>query len=93
MIVDTYCNIDNNFVAGLNELMSLTKQDLSAIKGIVQVETRKVIKDELVGVNKKIDKVDKKLVKLFNFLDKSYLKVEAEVQVIQKHLHLPVSEF
>jgi len=58
--------------------MTLTKDDLRAIRGVV--------KEELEPFNKKFDK-------LFNFLDKKYLEVKKDVRVIQNHLHLPVSDF
>lgn len=69
--------------------MALTKQDLSAIRGVV--------KEELAVTNKKIDKnfifLKKRFDELFNFLDRKYLQVKREVRDIQTHLHLPVSEF
>jgi predicted nuclease with TOPRIM domain len=68
---------------------TLTKEDLSAIRGVV--------KDELEVTNKKIDKnyisLKKRFDELFDFLDRKYVQLQKEVREIQGHLHLPVSDF
>lgn len=69
--------------------MTLTKEDLSAIRGVVREE----IKVEVAPIKKSLIRIEKKFDELFNFLDKKYLEVRRDVQVIQKHLHLPVSDF
>ena len=48
--------------------MALTRSDLSAISKVVRDET----KPEFDKVSKKIDKLDKKFIRLFDFLDKDW---------------------
>ncbi len=69
--------------------MTLTKRDLEAIRGVV--------KEELSPMDKKINRnfvfLKKRFDELFNFLDKSYVKVKTEVREIQTHLHLPITDY
>lgn len=67
--------------------MTLTKQDLTAITSIVQVETKKVVKEELKPVNtklasidKRLSKVEKDLTKTINFFDKEHLSLKRELR-------------
>ena len=53
--------------------MSLTKQDLSAITNIVQTETRKIVKDELAPVNKRIGGLDKRIGGLDKKIDRNFV--------------------
>lgn len=69
--------------------MTLTKNDLNAIRGVVKEE----IKLEIAPLNKKIDKLKIRFDELFDFLDKKYIEVKKDIRHIQNHLHLPVSEF
>jgi hypothetical protein len=76
--------------------LSLTKEDLSAIRGVV----KDVVRDELVVTNRTIEKIAKNQIslkkrfdELFDFLDRKYVQLQKEVREIQGHLHLPVSDF
>ncbi|MEK7550740.1 MAG: hypothetical protein AAB535_03070 [Patescibacteria group bacterium] len=82
--------------------MSLTKNDLGAIKVLIQetfdqkitekgLATKKDLKE--LSTKKDLQKIDKKFDKLIGFLDKDYLRVKQDVREIQSHLHLPVSDF
>jgi len=69
--------------------MTLTKQDLFAIRGVVREE----IKKEVSPIKKSLVKIEKKFDELFDFLDEKYLEVKKDVRKIQNHLHLPISDF
>ena len=58
----------------------LTKNDLTQIS--------KIVKSSEERLNRKIDKIDKKLDKAINFLDRDYIKLLERVERIEKHLHL-----
>jgi hypothetical protein len=81
--------------------MTLTKGDLSAIRGAIKeeirTETRKVVRAELSPIVKKINKnfiyLKKRFDELFIFLDKKYIEVKKDVRVIQSHIRLPVTDF
>lgn len=80
--------------------MTLTKQDLSAITGIIQVETGKVVKSELAPVNvrltsidKRLTKVEKDLTKTINFFDKEHLNLKKRVEKTEFELGIPAPEF
>lgn len=72
--------------------MTLSKEDIKAIDGLL-VKRIRPLKKEFITVNKRLTKIDKKFDELFNFLDKKYLEVKRDVRDLQKHLHLPVSDF
>ena len=72
--------------------MALTQKDLSAIRGVMREEIAPVKKD-ISSLKKGIARIEKKFSELFDFLDKKYLEVKRDVRVIQKHLHLTVSDF
>lgn len=79
--------------------MTLTKDDLLAIDGLIQKRIDPVAKD-VTGLKKDVStlksdvkKIDKKVDMFFNVLDKDYLRVKNDVRVIQAHVHLPVSDF
>ena len=67
----------------------LTKNDLRAIENIVDSR----LKSELRPINKRLEKIDKKLDKTIDFFDIHELKIVEEVRVIQQHVGLPVMEF
>lgn len=66
--------------------MTLTKNDLSAIGKVVDISVGTKVKP----LANKIDKLDKKFDKLFDFLDKDLSKTKREVREIQEHFSLPV---
>lgn len=76
--------------------MSLTKQDLSAIKGIVKAEVSPLNK-RFNNLEKKVDRnfvyLKKRFDEFFNVLDRKYLEVKKDIRAIQGHLRLPVSDF
>lgn len=65
--------------------MVLTKEDLQAIDGLIV--------KRISPLAKNIKQIEKKFDELFNFLDKKYLVVKRDVRNVQKHLHLPISDF
>jgi hypothetical protein len=65
----------------------LTKSDLSQIKNIVKVENQTLEKK----LNKRFDKLERKLDYAINFLDRDYLKLLHRVERIEEHLHLEPS--
>jgi len=65
--------------------MSLTKSDLSSIRQVVREETKPQFQ--------KIEKVDKKFDKLFNFLDKDHTKLVKRVRTIENNLEISPPEF
>ncbi len=67
----------------------LTKNDLKAIENIVDSK----LKTELRPINKRLDKIDKKLDKTIDFFDVRELQIVDEVKIIQQHVGLPVMEF
>ncbi len=62
----------------------LTKTDLSQITKIVQSENKSLGKK----INKRFDKLERKLDYAINFLDRDYLKLLHRVERIEEHLHL-----
>jgi hypothetical protein len=67
-----------------------TKADLDSIKNDTN-GIKAVIKT--LATKKDLQKIDKKFDKLFDFLDRDYLRVKSDVRDIQSHLNLPVSDF
>lgn len=66
----------------------LTKTDLKQITKIVKIENNALGK----RLNRKIDKIDKKLDLAINILDRDYIKLLERVERIEKHLQLaPIS--
>jgi len=63
----------------------LTKTDLKQIKGIVKTENESFEK----RLDRKIEKIDKKLDFAINILDRDYIKLLERVERIEKHLQLP----
>ncbi len=62
----------------------LTKTDLNQIT--------KIVKSSEVRLSKKIYKIDKKLDKAINFLDRDYIKLLERIERIEEHLTLtPIS--
>ncbi len=57
--------------------MGLTKSDLKAIRQVVKEET----KPQFKKTDKKIDTINDKFDKLFNFLDKDWSKLKKRVDV------------
>jgi len=62
----------------------LTKTDLSQIS--------KIVKSSEVRLAKKIDKIDKKLDKAIDFLDRDYIKLLKRIERIEKHLLISLTE-
>lgn len=62
----------------------LTKEDLESIKSIVKTETDPIRKDT--------KRIDVKFENLINFIDRGLMNLKKDVQKIQEHLHLPISE-
>ena len=72
--------------------MTLTKQDLTAITGIIQVETRKIVngqsamKIDLLGeigeINKRFDGLENKMNKGFSNVDKKIIELTKRVDKI-----------
>jgi len=58
----------------------LTKTDLNQIA--------KIVKSSEERLNGKIDKIDKKLDKAIDFLDRDYIKLLKRIERIEKHLNL-----
>lgn len=88
--------------------MILTKQDLTAITGIVQTETskivqsetRKIVREELKPVNtklasidKRLTKVEKDLTKTINFFDKEHLAFKSRLEKVEYKSGIPASKF
>ena len=78
----------------------LTKQDLSAITNIVQVETKKIVRNELVPVKNKLTSIDKglskvesDLTKTINFFDKEHLSLKKRVEKTELRLGVSAPEF
>lgn len=69
--------------------MTLTKTDLSSIRQVVREET----KPQFQKLERKIDKVDGKFDKLFNFLDKEHTKLVKRVRTIESKLEIFPPEF
>ncbi len=79
----------------------LTKTDLSQIQKIVQVETKKIVQEEVgIIVDERLDKKLKPikkdlryLKKTVNLIAKNYdegdMRLERRVKRIEQHLHLP----
>lgn len=70
----------------------LSKTDLNQITKIVQSETVKIVKSENqsleLKMNKRFDKLERKLDYAINFLDRDYLKLLHRVERIEAHLNL-----
>lgn len=62
----------------------LTKTDLSQIQKVVKIETLSIEKK----MNKRFDKLEKKLDYAINFLDRDYLKLLHRIERIEEHLKL-----
>ncbi|KKR71933.1 MAG: Synaptonemal complex 1 [Candidatus Woesebacteria bacterium GW2011_GWA2_40_7] len=87
------------------ELVPTNKRIVSLDKKVGDLDNRVVSLDKKVGdldnrvvsLDKKIDRnfvfLKKRFDELFNFLDKSYVKVKTEVREIQTHLHLRVTDY
>ena len=73
------------------ELVPTNKRIVSLDKKVGDLDNR------VVSLDKKIDRnfvfLKKRFDELFNFLDKSYVKVKTEVREIQTHLHLRVTDY
>ena len=67
----------------------LTKSDVNLIGAILDDRLEK----KGVATKKDIQRIEKKFDKLFDFLDKDYIKVKQDVREIQSTLHIPVSAF
>ncbi|OGM09107.1 hypothetical protein A2159_00600 [Candidatus Woesebacteria bacterium RBG_13_34_9] len=65
----------------------LTKTDLSQITNIFKAENKSLENK----MNKRFDKLDRKLDYAINFLDRDYLKLLHRVERIEEHLHLEPS--
>jgi hypothetical protein len=70
----------------------LTKTNLNQISIIVQSETLKIVRsgNQILEnkMNKKFDKLERKLDYALNFLDRDYLKFLYRVERIEEHLNL-----
>ena len=94
---------DQKFDQKFEEKGIVTKDDLkdfakkSDLKDFVTKSDLKnfVTKDDLkvLATKKDLQKIDKKFDKLFDFLDRDYLRVKRDVRDIQSHHNLPVSDF
>jgi hypothetical protein len=71
----------------------LTKKDLGQIKDIIKTEIDSSLDIKLKPINKRLDKIEKKLDKTIDFFDVREIKIVKEVKKIQKHIGLPVMEF
>lgn len=68
----------------------LTKTDLNAINKLIKTENQ-VLRKEM---KKGFDKLNKKLDKAINFLDRDYINLLKRVERIEQHLKLePISPF
>jgi len=67
----------------------LTKQDLTNLTKIVQVETRKIVQEELKPIKKDIIPIRKDQKLIVNFFDREYLDLRTRVERIEEHLGLP----
>jgi hypothetical protein len=92
LIEETFDNkIKEKGLSTKDDLKSFaTKDDLNAIKSDTN-NIQEVIKT--LATKKDVQKIDKKFDKLFNFLDKDYLRVKRDVREIESHLNIPVSDF
>ena len=70
----------------------LTKTNLNQISKIVKSETLKIVRSENQTLenkmNKRFDKLERKLDYVINFLDRDYLKLLHRVERIEEHLNL-----
>lgn len=71
----------------------LTKRDINLIRDVVKTEIDSSLEIKLKPINRRLNKIDKKLDKTIDFFDKHELRIVEEVIVIQKHLGLPIMEF
>lgn len=80
----------------------LTKDDLSQIKGIIQDETRKIVKEELKIeidplrrdvkiLQKDVTKIRKDVGTIVNYFDREYLELRERVEKIEHHLGINFS--
>lgn len=82
-------SIDNSFITCLNVFMALTKDDLEAIDKIFASRIMPVE----VRLGRKIDKIDRKFIKLFNFLDKDLSNLKGRLNKVENRLGVSTSEF
>lgn len=70
----------------------LTKTDLSQIQRIVQIETRKIVKEELKPVKRDITVIKKDVALVVRTFDRDYVALRRRVEHVENHLHTaPVS--
>lgn len=83
----------------------LTKDDLSQIKGIVQTETRKIVKEEVDPLKKDVKelkgdvktlrtdvaKIRKGMDTIVGSFDREYLELRERVENIERHLGINFS--
>jgi len=76
----------------------LTKDDLKQIRGIVQDETRKIIKEEVDPLKKDVktlksdvSAIRKDIKQIVSFFDTEYLELRERVEKIEQHLGLNFS--
>ncbi len=63
----------------------LTKTDLSEIGKLIKSENKSLKKE----MSNRFNRIDKKLDKTMDFLDRDYLKLLKRIERIEKHLQLP----
>jgi len=84
-------DLDNRVVSLDKKVGDLDNRVVSLDKKVGDLDNR------VVSLDKKIDRnfvfLKKRFDELFNFLDKSYVKVKTEVREIQTHLHLRVTDY
>jgi len=70
----------------------LTKDDLTAIRGIVKEEVRtevvQVVKKELKPIHQKLNKLDKKIDLIARALDSDIVDLQKRTNRVEEHLHL-----
>lgn len=69
----------------------LTKTDLKQIREIVHDEVKSEVTSSEKRINKKIDKLERKMDYAINFLDRDYLKLLQRVERIEEHLNIESS--